>query len=164
MRRITYTPWTDEDFGLTAEDLLRALSDFFLDSGFLQMGPLTLDDLKEALEQTLPDELKEALAQMTPEERERLLDRLAQKLEDEGYATRSGDDRKVEIQVTDKAIDFLGFKSLQDLMGALGKSSFGAHDTRYSRVRSARPTADSVWLPATSLRAARPRYAESRPR
>jgi Ca-activated chloride channel family protein len=32
--------------------------------------------------------------------------------------------------ITDKAIDFLGFKTLQDLLGSLGRSSFGRHDTR----------------------------------
>src|SRR5436305_1781307 len=39
-------------------------------------------------------------------------------------------DRKVRVEVTDKSIDFLGFKTLKDLLGSLGKSSFGAHDTR----------------------------------
>src|SRR5260370_28559467 len=32
--------------------------------------------------------------------------------------------------MTDKTIDFLGFKALQDLLGSLGRSSFGRHDTR----------------------------------
>ena len=66
-----------------------------------------------------------------------LVDRLAQKLIDEGYLTQEpgqvggGDgDRQVKIEITDKSIDFLGFKSLKDLMGTLGHSSFGAHDTR----------------------------------
>ena len=36
----------------------------------------------------------------------------------------------MHFEVTDKAIDFLGFKTLKDLLGSLGKSSFGAHDTR----------------------------------
>src|SRR5690348_2140212 len=34
------------------------------------------------------------------------------------------------FEVTDKALDFLGFKTLRDLLGSLGKSSFGRHDTR----------------------------------
>jgi Ca-activated chloride channel homolog len=34
------------------------------------------------------------------------------------------------FEITDKAIDFLGFKTLQDLLGSLGRSSFGRHDTR----------------------------------
>ena len=36
----------------------------------------------------------------------------------------------MEIKVTDKSVDFLGFKTLKDLLGSLGRSSFGAHDTR----------------------------------
>ena len=36
----------------------------------------------------------------------------------------------MEVKVTDKSVDFLGFKTLKDLLGSLGHSSFGAHDTR----------------------------------
>jgi Ca-activated chloride channel family protein len=41
-------------------------------------------------------------------------------------------DRESEarFEITDKTIDFLGFKTLQDLMGSMGRSSFGRHDTR----------------------------------
>ncbi len=37
---------------------------------------------------------------------------------------------EVRFEITDKTIDFLGFKTLQDLMGSVGRSSFGRHDTR----------------------------------
>ena len=37
---------------------------------------------------------------------------------------------KARFEITDKTIDFLGFKTLQDLLGSLGRSSFGRHDTR----------------------------------
>ena len=37
---------------------------------------------------------------------------------------------EARFEITDKTIDFLGFKTLQDLMGSLGRSSFGRHDTR----------------------------------
>src|SRR5258708_13625529 len=36
----------------------------------------------------------------------------------------------VKFEVTDKSLDFLGFKTLRDLLGSLGRSSFGRHDTR----------------------------------
>jgi Ca-activated chloride channel family protein len=39
-------------------------------------------------------------------------------------------DTEARFEITDKAIDFLGFKTLQDLLGSLGRSSFGRHDTR----------------------------------
>ncbi len=38
---------------------------------------------------------------------------------------------EVRFEVTDKSLDFLGFKTLRDLLGSLGKSSFGRHDTRH---------------------------------
>jgi Ca-activated chloride channel family protein len=34
------------------------------------------------------------------------------------------------FEVTDKSIDFLGYRALRDLLGSVGKSSFGRHDTR----------------------------------
>ena len=39
--------------------------------------------------------------------------------------------RDVQFQLTEKGIDFLGFKTLRSLLGSLGKSSFGSHDTPY---------------------------------
>jgi Ca-activated chloride channel family protein len=37
---------------------------------------------------------------------------------------------EARFEITDKTIDFLGFRTLQDLLGSLGRSSFGRHDTR----------------------------------
>src|SRR6266849_4589054 len=37
---------------------------------------------------------------------------------------------EARFEITDKTIDFLGFKTLQDLLSSLGRSSFGRHDTR----------------------------------
>lgn len=42
----------------------------------------------------------------------------------------NGPEGSVKFEMTDKALDFLGFKTLKDLLGSLGKSSFGRHDTR----------------------------------
>src|SRR5260221_181737 len=36
---------------------------------------------------------------------------------------------EARFEITDKTIDFLGFKTLQDLLGSLGRISFGRHDT-----------------------------------
>ena len=161
MKWIHYTKFTGDDFGLSSEDLLKALSDFFLESGFQnqymgfsEWNQHTLEDLKNALQRALeqgesfdPDQaqrIQEALANMTPEQMDEMLNRLVQKLVDEGYinteqpqqANESGQagmgnaDRKINVEITDKSVDFLGFKTLKDLLGSLGKSSFGAHDTR----------------------------------
>jgi len=40
------------------------------------------------------------------------------------------DEAPARFSVTDKALDFLGYRALRDLLGSLGKSSYGRHDTR----------------------------------
>ena len=155
MKSVRYSRYSGEDFGITAEDLLRALSDFFLQSGFdnpymqfSEWNQHTLEDLKRAIEQALErgeffdqeraQQILQKLESMSQEELDQLLNRLVQKMIDEGYINtdqpqgggRGKGDARVEVKVTDKSIDFLGFKTLKDLLGSLGRSSFGAHDTR----------------------------------
>jgi Ca-activated chloride channel family protein len=154
MKSVRYSRYTGEDLGLSAEDLLKALSDFFLESGFQnpymqfsEMNQHSLEDLKRALEQALQrgelfdperaEQIRQQLESMSEEQLDQLLNRLVQKLADEGYINtepQSGGagnaEGKVEVKVTDKSIDFLGFKTLKDLLGSLGHASFGSHDTR----------------------------------
>jgi Ca-activated chloride channel family protein len=161
MRRVSYSKFSEEDLGIDTEDLLRALSDYFLQSGFndpylqfSEMNEHTLEQLKEAIERALEngelfdpeqaEQMRQRLQQMSGEQREKLLQNLVQKLRDSGYinmdgpppqsaeasGAQNGPEGDVQFEVTDKAIDFLGFKTLRDLLGSLGKSSFGAHDTR----------------------------------
>ena len=80
-----------------------------------------------------------------------LIDKLIERLSNEGFinpqqqpqitppnqmsargAVGDPQERKSEVrfEITDKTIDFLGFKTLRDLLGSLGRSSFGRHDTR----------------------------------
>lgn len=155
MRRVRYSKYTPEDVDISAEDLMRGLSDFFLSSGFQNWWdpqsnqPQTWEGLKSAILQALLDgsmfedeerarQIREMLEQMEPDQIEKLLDKLAQKLIEEGYVKApqgtggpgQGQPMDVDVQSTDKAVDFLGFKTLKDLLGSLGRSSFGAHDTR----------------------------------
>jgi len=160
MKWIHYSKFTGDDFGISSEDLLKALSDFFLESGFQnqymgfsEWNQHTLEDLKNALQRALEQgemfdqeqaqRIQQALENMTPEQMDDLMNSLVQKLADDGYINTDqpqanesvpggtgNADRKVDVQITDKSIDFLGFKTLKDLLGSLGKSSFGAHDTR----------------------------------
>jgi Ca-activated chloride channel family protein len=161
MKWIRYSKYTGEDLGISAEDLLQALSDFLLESGFnMQYMPFsewnqhTLEDLKKAIQQALEQgklfndqslqEMMEKLQNMSAEQKEQLLNNLIQKMVDEGQITveepgeptaqapgvGKGKESKVKFEVTDKSLDFLGFKTLKDLLGSLGKSSFGRHDTR----------------------------------
>src|SRR5690606_5340698 len=39
--------------------------------------------------------------------------------------------RDVQFQLTQKGLDFLGYKALRQILGALGRSSVGSHDTPY---------------------------------
>ena len=159
MKRIYYSRYTGDDLGIGAEELLDALADFLLESGFnTQYMPFseynqhTLEDLKKAIQQALEqgklfnndalEEMMERIRNMTPEQMDKLLERLVQKMADDGQITIEepseqpaagsgpGKDSKVKFEVTDKSLDFLGFKTLKDLLGSLGKSSFGRHDTR----------------------------------
>jgi Ca-activated chloride channel family protein len=156
MKWIKYSKYTGDDLGIDANDLLQALSDYLLQSGFNdpynptgQWQEQSLEDLKEAIRRALeegklfPDEklqeMLDKLDAMSPEQMEKLIDNLVQKLVDSGNITTgdprqsgngTGPDGQAKFQVTDKSLDFLGFKTLKDLLGSLGKSSFGRHDTR----------------------------------
>ena len=98
----------------------------------------------ELLPQELLDELMSNPARR--KELEKMLEKLAQRLQNEGFinqqpmvtepgqkAPRGGagrdDKTRARFEITDKTIDFLGFRALKDLMGSLGKSSLGRHDT-----------------------------------
>jgi Ca-activated chloride channel homolog len=79
---------------------------------------------------------------------EELIQQIIERMADEGYITappdldsererrqgRGGgqgpDQPPVTFEVTDKTLDFLGYRALRDLLGSLGKSSYGRHDTR----------------------------------
>ncbi|MBV8114748.1 MAG: VWA domain-containing protein [Silvibacterium sp.] len=160
MKRVRYTKYTgDLASEMSMEDLLQALSDYLLDSGFrnpfMQFHELdhTLDDLREALRQALEsgqlfdDRMQQAIDAMNEEGKlDDLIEKLIERLErenfissysqDPGYTSpargQAGDNPgQVRFEVTDKSLDFLGYKTLRDLLGSLGKSSYGRHDTRH---------------------------------
>jgi Ca-activated chloride channel homolog len=162
MRRIRYSKYVPDPAGeMSMEDLLGALSDYLLQSGFRDYfsysdspdGEHTLDELRRAIERALlesdllNDELREQLQQMRGEgSLEELIEQLVERMQQEDYisvdqphdpAKRSSVGGKVgeaqqqaRFEITDKSLDFLGYKTLRDLLGSLGKSSFGRHDTR----------------------------------
>lgn len=159
MKWVKFSKYSGDDFGIDAQDLMQALADFFLESGFnrqymqfSEWNQNNLEDLKQAIQQAIESgdlfpnerlqEMLEKLSAMTQEQMDQLLDSLVQKLADEGHISvdRSDPDEGVgqagggqgqaRFEVTDKSLDFLGFKTLKDLLGSLGKSSFGRHDTR----------------------------------
>jgi Ca-activated chloride channel family protein len=161
MKRIRYSKYVPDPAGeMSMEDLLSALSDYLLQSGFQNYiysdflgGEQTLDDLRRALEQALLDgdfldeEMRERLQQMQMDGTlDELIEQLIERMQQEDYisidqphdpsrqASTGGQvgeaQPQAKFEITDKSLDFLGFKTLRDLMGSLGKSSFGRHDTR----------------------------------
>jgi Ca-activated chloride channel homolog len=126
--------------------------------GFYEMdSERTLEQLHQALlqamadKQMIPQELLEQLRQGAENyqgsQLSELVSKLMERLAEEGYITIDspprpgkltepqpgqlmGPEGKAKFEITDKALDFLGFKTLKDLLASLGKSSFGRHDTR----------------------------------
>ncbi len=156
MKRIRYTKFTGDlssSFGL--EDLMQALSDFLLDSGFndpysqfQEMNDQTLDNLRDAIKQALEsgelfdEEAQEKFDQLNADQVEELVDQIIQKMQDQNFINaelpeeqrqgQQGDgNAEARFEVTDKSMDFLGYKALRELLGPLGKSNLGRHDTRH---------------------------------
>jgi Ca-activated chloride channel family protein len=167
---IRYTKYTGEAAdSVDLQELLKRLSDFFLQSGYesqfygmSEMDPeKSMEALRQAIQRALEqgdllgDQEMKNLLDGTPEQMDakmkELIDQLIEKMMEEGYITgqpqitsppdktprgQAGQGRERDreneprFEITDKAIDFLGFKTLKDLMGSLGKSSLGRHDTR----------------------------------
>jgi Ca-activated chloride channel family protein len=120
---------------------MQALHDAILEALF--SGGVLPDDLMERLfgkdaegsDQDLRDQLDE------------LIQQIIERMKDSGYITTppdlepekarramgggtEGQAGEVKFEVTDKALDFLGYRALRDLLGSAGHSSAGRHDTR----------------------------------
>jgi Ca-activated chloride channel family protein len=161
MKRVRYSKYVPDPAGeMSMEDLLGALSDYLLRSGFqdymfydLPEGEQTLDDLRRAIEQALMEsdlldaQMRERLQQLQAEGKlDELIEQLIERMEQEDYISidqphdpsqqssvdgQVGDaQQQTKFEITDKSLDFLGYRTLRDLLGSLGKSSFGRHDTR----------------------------------
>jgi Ca-activated chloride channel family protein len=144
--------WED----LNLEELVGELSDFLLQSGFgYEEGEFDEDSV-----QALHDAILDALMRrgmLSDEDLQKLMDdadaleqflqKTVERLIREGYLKttegmpfhdptqgRGGGwgpaSPPIRFELTEKGIDFLGYKTLRDLLGSLGKASFGRHDTR----------------------------------
>ncbi len=134
-------PWYGEDDSQSLDRLREAILKALMES-----GQLTPEMLKFLRGESSGDPAKdEEIARQLAE----LLDQLVQRLVEEGYLNLGeapqgepshqpmfgpggqarGAARQVNFQLTDKGLDFLGYRSLKQLLGSLGRSSFGAHDT-----------------------------------
>jgi Ca-activated chloride channel family protein len=161
MKKIRYSKYVPDPAGeMSMEDLLSALSDYLLQSGFensyyyeMPEGDQSIESLRRAIEEALmqndrfDEEMRERLQQMQMDGTlDELIEQLIERMQQEDYISieepedpsrpssvggRTGENApQAKFEITDKSLDFLGFKALRDLLGSLGKSSFGRHDTR----------------------------------
>ncbi len=137
-------PWWGDpeggDDGRTVEDLRAAILRALMESG--QLTPEMLQLLTAG---TTGDGERDAAVSRDLAE---LLDRIVARLVDEGYlsipagqssggpgttrdarGTARDAARTVRFDVAEKGADFLGYRSLKALLGAIGRSAVGAHDT-----------------------------------
>lgn len=137
-----YWGWSGLEDTNSTDALKNALLRALLESG--QLTPEMIEELRG--EGQGDEEVRRQLAE--------LLDDLIQKMVEEGFITLEGgtptlpgatfdvtgqgqvDEAKeaaqqVQFNLTQKGMDFLGYRALRGLLGALGKADFGSHDTPY---------------------------------
>ena len=133
-------PYDDDDGpGHSMQSLHDAILEAILNGGMLS---------DETLEKMLGKDWQQA--EDAEERLDDLIRRIIEKLQHQGYLTGSpdsqgtsqpqgregqgggqgGPESNVRFEITDKSLDFLGYRALRDLLGSIGKSSLGRHDTR----------------------------------
>lgn len=138
--------WNDDDRS-DGDRSLDALRQAILQA-LVESGQLTPDMLKVLRGESTGNPARD---QELQQQIGALLDGIIQKLIDDGYLNIAQSPqmpgshqslfgpggqahaaaRQIQFNLTDKGIDFLGYKTLKQLLGSIGKSSFGAHDTPY---------------------------------
>jgi Ca-activated chloride channel family protein len=120
---------------------LQALHDAILEALF-SGGVLPPDVLEKLFGDPADGDQEQLRAQI-----EELIEQIIERMKESGSITPSPDleperqrraqaggmgdaNERITFEVTDKALDFLGFKALRDLLGSIGHSSAGRHDTR----------------------------------
>jgi Ca-activated chloride channel family protein len=116
---------------------LQSLHDAILDA-ILNGGALS----DEMLDRLLANDGSEESAEARRERIESLIQRIIEKLTEQGYVNLTGppgaqnvgqaggNEGEARFEVTNKALDFLGYRALRDLLGSMGRSAAGRHDTR----------------------------------
>src|SRR6187455_3684114 len=135
-------PWGDPSMG-DEDRTMEALHDAILEALFSD-GVLSDEALQELLGEPADGDQEGARQKL-----EDLIQQIMQKMMDQGFITPApnlegerqhrrgagggmGEDAgPVKFEVTDKALDFLGYRALRDLLGSIGRSSAGRHDTRH---------------------------------
>jgi len=135
----------DSSFGMPYDDDLPGHSSDALHDAILEalLNGMLSDETVEKLLGKDWQQAEDAEARL-----ERLVQQILDKLQRQGYLTSApspqsemqnpsqsgqggrGPEAPVRFEITDKSLDFLGYRALRDLLGSIGKSSLGRHDTR----------------------------------
>ncbi|MBI2187104.1 MAG: hypothetical protein HYU37_08250 [Acidobacteria bacterium] len=136
------SPWGDPSAG-DEDRTMQALHDAILEALF-SGGVLSEEALQQLLGEPADGDQESARQQL-----EDLIQQIIDRMMEEGFITSApdlDDEREwrrgtsggmgedagpVKFEVTDKALDFLGYRALRDLLGSIGRSSAGRHDTRH---------------------------------
>ncbi len=128
-----YDPMNEDD------RTMQALHDAILDA-LLNGGAMSDDMLNRLMAQQADGKGEQARDAI-----ENLIQQIIERLTDQGMISMAGEpskqqglgpggpdrpDPNARFEVTDKALDFLGYRALRDLLGAMGRSAAGRHDTR----------------------------------
>jgi Ca-activated chloride channel homolog len=135
-------PWGDPSSG-DEDRTMQALHDAVLEALF-SGGVLSEEALEQLLGEPADGDQEKARQQL-----EDLIQQIIDKMMEQGFVTGAPDLERereqrergtggghgedagpVKFEVTDKALDFLGYRALRDLLGSIGRSSAGRHDTR----------------------------------
>jgi Ca-activated chloride channel family protein len=117
------------------QDLHEAILDALLNQGMLS------DEMMEKLMQLKSDEQDARLSELVRELVRRLIEGGYISFSEESFSEQQSqfypgqgfedlEPAQVKFELTNKSLDFLGFRTLKDLLGSLGKSNIGRHDTR----------------------------------
>ncbi len=127
------------DGSIDGDRTMQALHDAILDA--LLNGGLLPDDVLEQLFGEQAETAKQQLDELVQQIMERMeeagyitpspeLDEERQRRAKAGGGSGEGEPGQTKFEVTDKALDFLGYRALRDLLGSIGHASAGRHDTR----------------------------------
>jgi len=134
-------PWDPQN---DDDRTMQALHDAILDA-LLNGGVISEEMLRKLLSDAdQPGREGEAGNEERRDQLEALVQQIIERLTEQGYVSMAGqpDAQKLDgpgsggpqgttrFEVTDKAIDFLGYRALRDLLGSMGRASVGRHDTR----------------------------------
>ncbi len=129
-------PYGADDQDRTMQALHDAILEALFNGGVLPEETIEklLGDPADGDQEEMRSKLEELIQQIIERMGERGYISMPPDLEEE-RARRAGrgsgpSQPPVQFEVTDKTLDFLGYRALRDLLGSLGKSSYGRHDTR----------------------------------